>query len=93
MCAGPSGLPLLGNLLDLNNRSKRHKNILKWANEWGVFKVTLMGQPALVVADPAAAVQVLITSEKLLPKEAKLNQSLSEVSLHAMLAFPSLQAQ
>src|SRR5690349_17188345 len=49
---GPTGLPLVGNVLQLD-LTQLHRVLLRWTDEFGaLFKFQLGQKPVLVVADP-----------------------------------------
>lgn len=58
--AGPRGLPLFGHYLAMC-RSDRHTKLLKWAAKYGkqgLFQISYMGRPCVVVVEPNLAQQV-----------------------------------
>lgn len=57
--SGPPGVPLLGNLLQINIE-KLHRIIENWSNEYGpIFKIKLGHVPVLVITAPEAIQYVL----------------------------------
>ena len=56
---GPRGLPLLGNLLQLNT-GRMHTILNRWADEFGpIYRYRVANKNAVVVADPALIHEVL----------------------------------
>lgn len=57
--SGPPGVPLLGNLLQINIK-KLHRIIENWSNEYGsIFRIKLGPLPVLVITAPEAIQYVL----------------------------------
>jgi cytochrome P450 len=62
---GPRGLPLLGNLLQLNLK-QLHRVLERWCDEFGTICVFRLGRrPVVVVADPEVMQQILKGRPKL----------------------------
>ncbi|KAH9843975.1 cytochrome P450 [Rhodofomes roseus] len=56
---GPSGWPLIGNVLDMPT-SHEWQTFAEWGEKWGdIVSVTLLGQPVLVLNTSAAAIEIL----------------------------------
>ncbi|KAF7360790.1 Cytochrome P450 [Mycena venus] len=56
---GPKGLPLIGNVLDMP-KSHAWKTFAQWGDIYGgIMSVTLMGQPFVILNDPAMATEIL----------------------------------
>ncbi|KAJ7174153.1 cytochrome P450 [Mycena crocata] len=56
---GPKGWPLIGNVLDMPT-SHSWKTFARWGDIYGgIMSVTLLGQPFVIVNDPAIAVEIL----------------------------------
>ncbi|KAJ6573817.1 cytochrome P450 [Mycena vulgaris] len=56
---GPKGLPLIGNVLDMP-KSHNWKTFAHWGDIYGgIMSVTLMGQPFVIINDPAIATEIL----------------------------------
>jgi hypothetical protein len=48
---GPTGLPVLGNLLDIGN-VRAHQTIAGWAQKWPLFRFQVLFTNHVVVTDP-----------------------------------------
>ncbi|KAF7360792.1 Cytochrome P450 [Mycena venus] len=56
---GPNGLPLIGNVLDMP-KSHAWKTFAQWGDIYGgIMSVTLLGQPFVILNDPAMATEIL----------------------------------
>ncbi|KAF7332878.1 Cytochrome P450 [Mycena venus] len=56
---GPKGLPLIGNVLNMP-KSHAWKTFAQWGDIYGgIMSVTLMGQPFVILNDPAMAAEIL----------------------------------
>src|SRR5207247_1627638 len=62
---GPKGLPLLGNLLQLN-LGQLHRVLERWCDDFGTLCVFKLGRrPVVVVADPEVMQSILKSRPKL----------------------------
>ncbi|KAF8143310.1 cytochrome P450 [Mycena galopus ATCC 62051] len=56
---GPKGIPLIGNVLDMP-KSHAWKTFAQWGDIYGgIMSVTLLGQPFVILNDPAIATELL----------------------------------
>ncbi|KAJ7482980.1 cytochrome P450 [Mycena galericulata] len=56
---GPKGWPLIGNVLDMP-KSHAWKTFARWGDIYGgIMSITLLGQPFVIVNDPAIATELL----------------------------------
>ncbi|KAJ7685994.1 cytochrome P450 [Mycena rosella] len=56
---GPKGWPLIGNVLDMPE-SRAWKKFALWGDIYGgIMSVTLLGQPFVIINDPAVATEIL----------------------------------
>ncbi|KAJ7726441.1 cytochrome P450 [Mycena maculata] len=56
---GPKGWPLIGNVLDMP-KSHAWKTFARWGDLYGgIMSITLLGQPFVVINDPAIATELL----------------------------------
>jgi cytochrome P450 len=78
---GPRGLPLLGNLLQVD-RHRIHQTVERWAREFGpYFRFSMPGRRFLVVADHEAIATVLRDRPEGFRRSVRLAQVWSELGL------------
>ena len=78
---GPKGLPLLGNLLQLDLK-QLHRVLERWGDEFGtLYKFELGQRPVIVVTDPELNQTILRNRPKLYRRLGTIESVFNEMSL------------
>lgn len=81
---GPPGVPLLGNVLQINIK-KLHRTIEKWSNEYGtIFKIKLGPVPVVVITAPEAIQYVLKNRPDKFRRMSKMDAVIREMGVEGV---------
>src|SRR6478609_2695563 len=83
---GPRGLPLIGNLLQLDLK-RLHKQLELWCRQFGTLYLFRMGRkPVVVVADPESMQTVLRNRPKLFRRVSAIEPVFDELEISGVFS-------
>ena len=83
---GPKGLPLLGNLLQLNFK-QLHRILERWCDEFGTLYAFKLGlRPVVVVADPELIQHILRNRPKLYRRLGTIEPVTKEMGINGVFS-------